>query len=653
MKAKIFESLRLAFFRALSGAVGIWCILGPIVLLNASGFISWELATVLGFLLILCYSVVLVICVRAKWDALKELVSETTLAMCFMIVGLLANEITGIFIAIKDKLVIVYAFVGFLIAELIKPTALGNLLGGIKRKQTTDPIAADTGKERSAGPPSAGLIDQNDKRTQAIATLSARPTATPKTSGEYGTDPSPLLNAESQQLHKKIEYGKGLDMSEIPLEQWKTRIQEAVALSATLQIELAAVKQQLVEREDALEMLRTATQSAAKIQSENQQIRMENQGLQEVLTSYRIQLEARETRFQALARRNQEVTDRYERLEAEVADLNRRLKESQSNDREIETARQQLANVESQAMLYWTQQQHSEARIVELEGELANVKKQLQAHEDTRQRLREAERVCQRLAKENRLLKAEFPIWQERLAAAEEGQRQVRSLWHKIHRLQTEHARLVNKERPAREEFADSGEPRLISGFKETRVVAKTLYTGSRDSLMQSPHENEENAKSNCIFWMAIKRQWRFGAVAAAVVMVAASVMLGVLETKFSVRKEVVVAPEASFQEYKVAAVAEPEKKPAHETSFPEYFVEAVSNARKKSAPRVQGTFETVRPTQVYDGPSENSAWIADIGAGMRLKVVGSSFGWLEIRSMHGRPPGFVRQEAAVSIARN
>jgi hypothetical protein len=70
-------------------------------------------------------------------------------------------------------------------------------------------------------------------------------------------------------------------------------------------------------------------------------------------------------------------------------------------------------------------------------------------------------------------------------------------------------------------------------------------------------------------------------------------------------------------------------------------------------APRLQGTFETVRPTQVYDGPSENSAWIADISAGMKLNVVDSTFGWLEIRSMHGRPRGFVRQEAAVSIARN
>ncbi len=181
MKVKIFDALRSAFFRALSGAIGIGCILGPIVFLNVSESLGWELATGLGFLLILSYAVVLVLCLRAKWDALKELASETTLAMCFMIVGLLTNEITGIFVAIKHKLVIVYAVVGFLTAELIKPTALGNWWGAFKRKQIGAPVAPASGNSRSAPPAaSAGLIPQKDKRVQAIATPSTQPTTTQK-----------------------------------------------------------------------------------------------------------------------------------------------------------------------------------------------------------------------------------------------------------------------------------------------------------------------------------------------------------------------------------------------------------------------------------------------------------------------------------------
>jgi len=41
---------------------------------------------------------------------------------------------------------------------------------------------------------------------------------------------------------------------------------------------------------------------------------------------------------------------------------------------------------------------------------------------------------------------------------------------------------------------------------------------------------------------------------------------------------------------------------------------------------------------------------VGNIGPGTKLNVVDSSDGWLEIRSKHGRPPGFVRQDAAVRI---
>ena len=40
--------------------------------------------------------------------------------MCFMIVGLLIQELTVIFVAIKHDLAIVYVFIGFFIAELVK-----------------------------------------------------------------------------------------------------------------------------------------------------------------------------------------------------------------------------------------------------------------------------------------------------------------------------------------------------------------------------------------------------------------------------------------------------------------------------------------------------------------------------------------------------
>jgi hypothetical protein len=188
-------------------------------------------------------------------------------------------------------------------------------------------------------------------------------------------------------------------------------------------------------------------------------------------------------------------------------------------------------------------------------------------------------------------------------------------------------------------------------GYGSPESDGDHLYLRSGDSAAGIHLEKEEEA--NGIPWTAVKRQWRSGAVAATVVVIAGAVIAGVLGTQFSTLKEVAVAPENSSREYTVEAVSVPRNKPAPETSSPEYTVEAVSKPQKKPPLRLQGTFQTVRPTQVYSGPSENSAWIADIGAGMKLHVIDSTYGWLEIRSRHGRPPGFVRQEAAVNIARN
>ena len=123
MKSRLVDSAKMAFPRFLWGTVGTWSVIGPLILLLGSGMQSWESAIVLVLLLLLCHLVVLVICIRGEWEALKELVSETTLAMCFMICGLLIQELTGIFAALKHDLAIVYVLFGFFVAELVKPKA--------------------------------------------------------------------------------------------------------------------------------------------------------------------------------------------------------------------------------------------------------------------------------------------------------------------------------------------------------------------------------------------------------------------------------------------------------------------------------------------------------------------------------------------------
>ena len=58
-------------------------------------------------------------------------------------------------------------------------------------------------------------------------------------------------------------------------------------------------------------------------------------------------------------------------------------------------------------------------------------------------------------------------------------------------------------------------------------------------------------------------------------------------------------------------------------------------------------TYEALRPTSIYDEPLPSARIVAKLAKGTQVTVVSSENGWLEIRSKHGRPPGFIRKEAA------
>jgi hypothetical protein len=132
------------------------------------------------------------------------------------------------------------------------------------------------------------------------------------------------------------------------------------------------------------------------------------------------------------------------------------------------------------------------------------------------------------------------------------------------------------------------------------------------------------------------KRKWRMASIPAVVVLaVAGGGAMGFFGTRYFRPMETAVAPETD----------------ADQQSAP---VETASQTMEiKPAPGPQGKFKITRPTAVYSGPSENSALITRIEPGIKINVVGSRGGWLEIRSKLGRPPGFVRQDAAVKIDQN
>jgi len=90
--------------------------------------------------------------------------------------------------------------------------------------------------------------------------------------------------------------------------------------------------------------------------------------------------------------------------------------------------------------------------------------------------------------------------------------------------------------------------------------------------------------------------------------------------------------------------------RPAVRTSDPQP-APPPSTPRSTSAVQPR-TYETVRSTQVYEEPASSSRVVEQIAKGTEITVVGSGNGWLEIRSKHGKPPGFIRADDAMVVSR-
>ena len=81
----------------------------------------------------------------------------------------------------------------------------------------------------------------------------------------------------------------------------------------------------------------------------------------------------------------------------------------------------------------------------------------------------------------------------------------------------------------------------------------------------------------------------------------------------------------------------------------------AASSPLPSPAPRralEPGLYETVRSTAVYEEPLGSSRVLTRISGGTQITVVRSVGEWLEVRSKHGNPPGFIRSDDAKFVNR-
>jgi myosin heavy subunit len=467
-----------------------------------------------------------------------------------------------------------------------------------------------------------------------------------------------------------------LQASESRLGEAAREVQDGADRNAQLQRETAELKEQLKSGQRTIEELRTEQERLAGLDLENQKLRQESADLRD-------QLERSERQVAGLSRQNQEAADHYARLQGEAAGLTRQLDAMQLKIRELDAVQQELASAESRERILRSRQDDQEMQIAALRRDLSAAEGKVQELDAARIRMAEMERRNQELShenrrveeeisrsNENRLLEEEILRSQERLDRGAENQRQIDVLRRQLDESQMKHARFpdsndeVSRVAPSDSDLThilqsttDAGgdlarEPigspvanpveripsaMAISQAKSAiRGSGKTLETPLRrdDAEVEMVVENGRGSASTV--QTRPKKKSRMARISAVVVLaVTAGGAVGFLGTRYFASKDDVV--EREFV--------------SDERSLPNEV--ASQTAETKPALRVQGKFKITRPTEVYSGPTEKSALITRIEPGMKINVIDARDGWLEIRSKYGRPPGFVREEAAVKIDQN
>jgi hypothetical protein len=466
------------------------------------------------------------------------------------------------------------------------------------------------------------------------------------------------LRTENQEFQHEIgSIRTQLQTSESRVGESARQNQEPADHISKLDTETLELKHRLDTSEKTIEELQAERQYLGGVKDENQQ-------LQQEITSLRNDLQASQTRLLESARESQETADHYARAQTEIAELKQQAEKGQSMAVELEAVRQQLADVESRETLFKNQQHDLAAEVVDLQRELSEEKDRVRELELTRGHLAQMEHVCRKLRDENCRLEEEKTRWQERLARSEEHERQIGILRQQLDEL-TKQALLIDSEDQVHKELAAGG---LVGGSWRRRPdsdpssAPQNMINASVESTPKpidapvpyEPHAAKEKETGHGI-WGSAQQKWSFRIVpVTGVIATAAAVAVGFMgpsSDEFSGSKKPVVAS-------KMVVPGEPksQNEAASETSqkpgpAPAEKDESSKPIQKtKPSPRLRGAFEITRPTQVYSGPSEITLAIARIEPGTKINVIDSRDGWLEIRSKHGRPPGFIRQEAAVRI---
>ena len=420
------------------------------------------------------------------------------------------------------------------------------------------------------------------------------------------------------------------------------------------QVNMLSGKLELSRR--TIEELQATQHSSASARAMTLELHTENDRLKQEVKELRNRLQAGEAGISGAAADNQDASERHARMQSEMMDLKRKLEESHAKLREFESVQQKLASFGALEERHREERLRLEGRIAELEREISQAREKARESETLRDRLAEAERNQETLRNESRKRDEEIARWRERVAEAEENRRRLASLQAPYDALISKQTALAERQREFQEELA---------GF--ARMIAATQDKPSMSSKPHSPPPANEHSSIQSHDAAAVspedKPRRRFG-IFSAVVLVAAALLAG---RYFTPNTGESPAPVVTARVPRLTEpIAEPVKPLANATQVTPSESTTVSPTVKETAKSVKaskpsglanqdssaaGTYEITQPGRVYAAPNELSQLIGEIEPGVKVNVVNTRDGWLEIHSKHGRLPGFIRRDVAARIA--
>jgi hypothetical protein len=430
-------------------------------------------------------------------------------------------------------------------------------------------------------------------------------------------------------------------------------VAELHAKNEELQRKIANLSAKLELGRRAIEELEGAEQQDKSSQIDAQRLRDANDALTSEIKELKVRLQTSEARVSPAVAENFDAAERQRQLRSEIEELQKYLAESQSKVRELENSQQQFANVESLKSIHADEEQRLETKIADLERELASARENFGELESLRRQLTESERLRQELAVENRRHEEEIPRWQARIAEAEENRHRLSEMRPRFDALRAKHAGIAEQQNRFEEDLAAFGS--LI-----TLPVGATKKTNGAAAPTVAPEQLAAEDNTNK------KRKRRFGLFPLVVLLpIAAAFAFGIWNTPAQhtdpyAKPAAVPAPKSEHLADKAVntSAARAEAEAVQLAAKPREAAKPAKEAGPATKPprsprlatKVSGTYEITQSSRIYAAPTEFSQLIGDIEPGVKVNVVNARDGWLEIHSKHGRPPGYIRKEAAARV---